>query len=361
MVALGGLPLEVSRLLLSPSVGGTGFSLVERVATAIQVVPGGLLAVADALPAVAFDNLIDVLSSHGASEPLEALLTGTHATTHPAAIVKLVHVFGRKGHEAVYKIGVRRLELEGRDPDEVAGTYTKTQDVAAAKYTEELVLRDASGDVQVEDDNVTLKTATYTGTKAYQLGLTGAGECVVKVVVRLKPQPGVTDAKVDEKKKEWLEGIESVWNNKLAASNGNAAYDLVFRPLFKARGFAGTVHFDVDVSPNDQRSDEGTWDVHDKGRTTAAHEFGHMLGNKDEYDQPVRTNGNVTDLRDERRSIMSDYGRVSERHVADILADFNAMMGNPTPPFVAVPKGAARKRKKNAKSVSKKPAKAAST
>jgi hypothetical protein len=367
--ALAGVPVELAQALLSTATGGRGLSTVpELVKHAARNAAGAFLAVADVTPVAGLGLLVQSLCRYGAAGALEDLITLDNAVRHPAATVKLIQilqltgVMDRKAHAVERRVAGRHLELAGQDPDLVAGTYTLIQEFGPSQYKEELIARDSTGAVEFEADGKTMKTREYTGTKAYRLAINDYNECVVTVVIKLKPLPGVSAQTLEKKKEEWLDGIQFKWNGKMCATNGKGkAYDLVFRPLFEDKAYSGPVHFTTEVGPNAVRSDETDWDVHDQGTTTAAHEFGHMLGNKDEYDLPVRDKkGKVTGKRDETDSVMSDYGAVSTRHVADILADFNTMMGNPNPAFKAEPKGASAKPQPTNKPAPKKqaPAKA---
>ena len=109
----------------------------------------------------------------------------------------------------------------------------------------------------------------------------------LRIIVRIKfIKPGKakeTYYPSDELAARWRSGIEEVWNNHFAAFNGTTRLNIVFVPLFTPE------HPDevVTVKPGSGRADQTTWFEEGTGRT-AAHEFGHMIGNPDEYRIPEK-------------------------------------------------------------------------
>ena len=130
------------------------------------------------------------------------------------------------------------------------------------------------------------RRARWTGSRAP--GTTNVRtEHYVRVIVRIhlsedakNKAPEITDKVVAR----WERGIARVWNGKLRLRTGTRTLDVWFIPMF-LYGDA-PAHHDVTVTSGDDRSDEHHWHADDEG-TVAAHEFGHMLGNPDEYNLPA--------------------------------------------------------------------------
>lgn len=231
-----------------------------------------------------------------------------------------------RGREALRERAVRSVELGGQDPDERLGTYSRKRETRAA-YSEELAEQGADG---------TWRLNTYTGDRAYTLGITRSE---VVVTVRIRLHPDVTAGDPETLKARWRDGIASVWNGKYKATNGRTTLALRFRPLFIPADERRASHHEVRVVPGPARSNESRWDTEDQGKTTAAHEFGHMVGARDEYSLPLKDDRDrVMGSFDETDSIMSgDYGRVQPRHLQSIREDLNRMRGRGEPEFSLEP------------------------
>lgn len=123
---------------------------------------------------------------------------------------------------------------------------------------------------------------SFTGSTAYTLARTGTE---LRVIVRIHlVRAGHTSETYypsDALANRWRAGIEGVWNNHFYAWNGTTQLTIVFVPMFTDAAPDHT----VEVAPGDDRSDESHWYEEDDG-TTIAHEFGHMIGNPDEYRLP---------------------------------------------------------------------------
>lgn len=122
----------------------------------------------------------------------------------------------------------------------------------------------------------------FTGTGNYELVRTATQ---LRVIVRIRLQedaahPGGISERAVER---WRQGIDRVWNRRFRARSATTRLDVWFVPVFVYwdRG----AHHDVTVTPGDGRSDEHHWHEDDSAGT-AAHEFGHMIGNPDEYNLP---------------------------------------------------------------------------
>jgi hypothetical protein len=123
---------------------------------------------------------------------------------------------------------------------------------------------------------------SFTGTTAYTLARTGTE---LRVIVRIHlvkaGNASETYYPSDVLANRWRTGIEGVWNNHFYAWNGTTQLTIVFVPIFTDESPDHTVQ----VAPGDDRSDEKKWYEEDSG-ITIAHEFGHMIGNPDEYRLP---------------------------------------------------------------------------
>ena len=191
----------------------------------------------------------------------------------------------------------------------------------------------------------------FQGTRNYELVRT---EHYVRVIVRIhltedakNKAPEITDKVVAR----WERGIARVWNGKLRLRSGTRTLDVWFIPMF-LYGDA-PAHHDVTVTVR-RRPLRRAPLARGRRRHVAAHEFGHMLGNPDEYNLPAtaaeipasfkltpeeakRTNwkdvtgetkAKDTDGYDVPALMGSHYKstRLHLRYAADIAATFNATL-----------------------------------
>ncbi len=93
----------------------------------------------------------------------------------------------------------------------------------------------------------------------------------------------VPQSEIDSLAPYWEGGIEGLWNNRYGILHNNQYYyDIIYDVIFEYP----SDHYNVRVRPGFSQGKPRTtmtlWDTADTGRV-AAHEYGHMVGNYDEY------------------------------------------------------------------------------
>ena len=133
--------------------------------------------------------------------------------------------------------------------------------------------------VHYEDGTLT----KYTGAGAFELVRMNTHVRVI-VRIRLRNDPNnERDVISDRAIARWERGIDRYWNGKFRFRNGGQTLDVYFLPVFVF--WDPSAHHNVRVLPGDERSARTRW-YEDDSEDTAAHEFGHMIGNPDEYNLP---------------------------------------------------------------------------
>lgn len=132
--------------------------------------------------------------------------------------------------------------------------------------------------------------------------------------IQLSPDSGISAATMDTLRTTWRNGIINKWSNLFdcRAPNGETR-----RLTVDVHWVASGAHHVVRVRPGPQRSNMTNWDTSDTG-DVASHEFGHMLGHPDEYNDsacPARSPVSTG-------TVMDDNTEVVERQV-EHLASFN--------------------------------------
>ena len=142
-----------------------------------------------------------------------------------------------------------------------------------------------------------------------------------RVIVRLQlaPDANVTAAELAACQQRWKPGIENAWNNRFSCCTNLSAVQesgcvAPSRMSFEVRWVTTNAHHVVQVHRGPGRANMTNWFHDDSGRA-AAHEFGHMIGNVDEYPDaacPNRSPVNTGTLMD------TLSGQPVERHVERI-------------------------------------------
>jgi hypothetical protein len=124
----------------------------------------------------------------------------------------------------------------------------------------------------------------YVWTRDYELVRLNTQLRVI-VKIRLQNDPSnKANAITDKAVARWEGGIKRRWNGKFRLrGSGGKTLDVWFLPIFVYHDDAA--HHTVRVLPGDETSNEHKWYEEDSA-DTAAHEFGHMIGNPDEYNLP---------------------------------------------------------------------------
>jgi hypothetical protein len=101
----------------------------------------------------------------------------------------------------------------------------------------------------------------------------------IQIRIRLDFDSNVSAADRTALPTRWKTGIETVWNNKGGAAHASESFcPFQFEVVFVTSG----EHHRVRVVQGSGATNMDTWHTADSGNV-AAHEFGHMLGNPDEY------------------------------------------------------------------------------
>jgi len=122
----------------------------------------------------------------------------------------------------------------------------------------------------------------YSWTSAY--GLRGPD---VEVRIQLNRDNNVSATELDAAKTRWRDGIIAKWSGHFACCEQGGitrARDCshACKLSFDVAWVSQDAHHTVTVHRGPGRSDMLSW-YHDDSGDVAAHEFGHMIGNKDEY------------------------------------------------------------------------------
>jgi hypothetical protein len=155
-----------------------------------------------------------------------------------------------------------------------------------------------SGEVHYESNASGTYDLRYFGGNRSMTVAATLSEFRVIVRIRLNLQDGMSffDEAMRGVPERWESAIESVWNNRFIVTDGTDRLNFVVSPIFVFEG--NNFDKEVNVMPSEDSTCPG---VSQAGRETAgcwfpttennvvAHEFGHLLGAKDEYNLPGST------------------------------------------------------------------------
>ena len=101
----------------------------------------------------------------------------------------------------------------------------------------------------------------------------------VRVRVQLNPDAVITAATMATLRTAWENGIENRWSNRWGIGRPG---EITCPLTFDVEWVTSNAHHMVRVQTGPAQSNMTLWDTSDTGNV-AAHEFGHMHGNPDEY------------------------------------------------------------------------------
>lgn len=242
-------------------------------------------------------------------------------------------------------------------------------------------IRDSYDEIHYEMNETTnqYELMYMSGSANYTLYVAG-GELRVVVVIRLvdAEHTDQTYYVSDARENTWKEGIERRWNNLFTITNGTQSLRITFYPVFSETNPNQTVRVvrsgHRGSCPSDSRAYQTCWMENGEG-DTAAHEFGHMIGNQDEYRMPHSASDvpatSFPSLTGDRRTaalqgstgdtvpnteahsipgtsggtwytsadriMVGGEGPAQSRHVRGIIRNFNSTLNNGLPEYRLVP------------------------
>ena len=143
-------------------------------------------------------------------------------------------------------------------------------------------LSEPLADVARERRSYYISAPPYAWSSIYDIEFLGQ-ELHIYTSIYLYGTGGVTSQQIDVLEPTWENGIENLWNDSYQIRHDNSYYyDIIYDVSFVDTYVSGVDHYQVQVRPGPERSNMTTWDTEDTPQV-AAHEYGHMVGNYDEY------------------------------------------------------------------------------
>ncbi|MFI0446997.1 twitch domain-containing radical SAM protein [Actinomadura sp. 6N118] len=137
-----------------------------------------------------------------------------------------------------------------------------------------------------EDSDAAAGPCPYVGERRFSrseciFGWTAAFQqscTAVTVRIRLVPDAGITAQEMTTLRTRWETGIEGKWSGQFVCTGPYGDSTITFNAQF----VTSNAHHTVRVSRGPGQTNMTLWHTTDSG-DVAAHEFGHMIGNQDEY------------------------------------------------------------------------------
>lgn len=118
--------------------------------------------------------------------------------------------------------------------------------------------------------------------------------------IRLNPDADVSASLLEEVKGRWKRGIEDKWSYRFGCGSCALTFQVVWTTV--------NPHLTVRVKKGGGRSNLGLWHTDDSGNV-ASHEFGHLLGHPDEYEEddvcPDRSPANTGTVMDDNTEVVA--------------------------------------------------------
>ena len=168
----------------------------------------------------------------------------------------------------------------------ITAGFSVVQDIfSVSSITGTVSLRSRLESMAREEHSFSQQECVFSWTAAFEQTWTH-----IRILIRLNPDADVSNATINTLRTRWQNGIQNIWNNQWGCGHSG---ELTCRLSFEAVWVNSGQHHTVRVNTGQKctndagnpivcRTNKGRWHTGDAG-STAAHEFGHMLGLVDEY------------------------------------------------------------------------------
>lgn len=168
------------------------------------------------------------------------------------------------------------LSLRGiaRRYGNVSGSFSVAQAIFNGNTVGSVSLRSRLEDMARQEFSFDVSECIYGWTAAFQQTWSH-----IRVRIRLNPDMVIPAATMNTLRTTWQTGIQNTWSNRWGCGRlGEATCPLTF----EVQWVGNNEHHVVRVILGPARANLGTWNTNDTG-AVVAHEFGHAIGNPDEY------------------------------------------------------------------------------
>ena len=171
---------------------------------------------------------------------------------------------------------MRDLSLKGiaRRYRGLTGGLSVTQDILGGSSSGPVSLRSRLQSLAREQLSFDRSECIFGWTAAFEQTWTH-----IRVRIELDPDAGISNATMNALRTAWENGIENTWSDRWGCGRQR---ELTCPLTFDVQWVTADAHHTVRVRQGPAPTNMTTWDTSDGGNV-AAHEFGHMLGNADEY------------------------------------------------------------------------------